>query len=853
MVMNGIMRLVWTYLYRCQESGSTTTSKLETIMKNFFPANRSAVYPASEDAIRPLACIVHFILSRHPEFGRDLCMDLIQDGSAPERLTIVSQAILLSLHLQEREELRPSWPSTTDFALPPSSEDYPINADFLPSTLASKPSIQQFFDRYGPVLAATAAAAGNAVGKMSIFDEQWAYKSTAGAQHEEASYSYVIHKHGDITVAYPGQFTPHINLLKTCFQSWPRCLHSSSLTLGDAVDLLVRCTVHVDPGLAAAAGEALGRFVKDGTVPAAVSSGSTTTILQSSSMMILTVLGRYNAFLFSPMRVARECSGPRLLIEGAPLLELWATLVEDWVNGLVEKAQSKTNNHTSEDVIDDSESSSKLALARLNEVESGALFLISHQLLFIRRTGTRILRALGVLAPHLTPDPGETPMMMTSAGELQPLRIVELLHGKGMQWSWIEEQSEALESKDLLERVEQLLVLKSPSVLLQIAESSGESDRLLWRHFYPRFLQLQSEVGAMPPSLASLRETIIAATGKYVAIITHLAGLSLRAPSGFSSRSQGADGTRLLQDHSTLVGQWYAWIKILCATAILQESRPAQSGREHSRAPSDANSNFEKEKFSTTRGLFRYLTPFLDSEYLMFRDAAVLCVCIFPSAAYPQLLEDLSLLAGRQFYDDPRSKGTRRHERLHSAVARIYYLTAPFLEQQRSLNRQTALTHVLKFVRNTQTFLSSAEIRDKHQWQLLRRYFCGTVERLFDCLANLKDTDRFISSNMHLSLYRLCEEWCQLGPQQDAVRQRLVIMQRAASAAQDEWRDKSGRFQRDTAALSDAAVGALSSLCVRFFLDTCVQDETTDVRCSKGRFLHRMVPLVRPLSGSRSR
>ena len=41
---------------------------------------------------------------------------------------------------------------------------------------------------------------------------------------------------------------------------------------------------------------------------------------------------------------------------------------------------------------------------------------------------------------------------------------------------------------------------------------------------------------------------------------------------------------------------------------------------------------------------------------MLFRDAAVLCIRSFPSNAYPQLLEDSSLLASRQFYDDPRAK-----------------------------------------------------------------------------------------------------------------------------------------------------------------------------------------------------
>ena len=168
--------------------------------------------------------------------------------------------------------------------------------------------------------------------------------------------------------------------------------------------------------------------------------------------------------------------------------------------------------------------------------------------------------------------------------------------------------------------------------------------------------------------------------------------------------------------------------KILCATAILPDtSRPAytQLSCEHTRGLSDVS--FKREQLSTTRGLFRYRTPFLDSEYVLFQDVAVLCISSLPENAYPQLLEDLSLFAGRQFYDDPRSKivatlgleqnigllascqvyddgrsqsgssvllseHNRRQEWLHSAVACIYCITAHLLEHQRSSGRQAALS-----------------------------------------------------------------------------------------------------------------------------------------------------------------
>ena len=94
------------------------------------------------------------------------------------------------------------------------------------------------------------------------------------------------------------------------------------------------------------------------------------------------------------------------------------------------------------------------------------------------------------------------------------------------------------------------------------------------------------------------------------------------------------------------------------------------------------------------------------------------------------------------------------------------------------------------------------------------------MERLFDGLSALDGSERFIPGNMHLALYRLCEEWCSLGPQSDASKQRLIAMQRAVvtEASQSEASTALDGFKRETQLLSHAAVGALASLCVRDFL-----------------------------------
>ncbi|KAJ3514095.1 hypothetical protein NLJ89_g2574 [Agrocybe chaxingu] len=832
-VMNGLMRLVWTYLYRCQESASTTMTKLENLLKHFFPPNRNTVFPG-EEMSEPLTYTIHFILSRHPEYGRELCLELLQEPTitilqksgnissalSHERTAIVVNAILLSLHSTEREVLTPSWPSGSDFTILPSKEDYPSSSGYIPTSIM-KPGLQDFLSRIQTMLAAIAVHCGNSVGYMSVYDDQWSYARVNPAYEE--SNSYTVRRHpADIVVAYPNALLPHISLLNTCFQAWPRFAHPS-IALPDAIDMLLRGVMHVEPMVAESATAALKRFMDD-------------------DFNAIQVIGRFNLFMFSPNRICHESSF-KLLLEYPPLLNLWVDIVDDWVRNIIRR-----------DI--DTFPQGEQIIARCVEIEAASLFLLSHGTGNIQAAGVKVVRLLGALATHLTSS--------TSFASANLLYIVERLQGKRPGEAYLTGYDDLLDKSEQ-SRLDQWRKFKGEEVALRIADSTNEKDRKLWRYVYPAFLQ-----GCMkhsPSTLAMLREGMIAAVSRYHPSISHLAGLSSRMPQGLSARNPAEkDGYKLVVDNKGLIDQWHMWVKILSATAIPPDSsRPALTsiGRDHTRAGSDVS--FERERYMTTRGLFRHLTPFLDSEYTLFRDTAVLCISSFPANAYPYLLEDLSLLAGRQFYDDPRAKAvttpgleqnfgllasrqaydetrsrsgssaiqserTRRQERLHSAVARIYCITAHLLEQQRSSARQAALSNILKFVRNTQTFLSAPEMRDNPTLHRLRRYFCGIVERLFDGLAALKDSDRFIPSLMHLTLYHLCEDWCQVGPQSESAKRRFAAMQKAIESVEGDNRSSVQRFRHEASLLSQASVGALAALCQKAFFppDQSASSPTTE-------------------------
>jgi hypothetical protein len=434
----------------------------------------------------------------------------------------------------------------------------------------------------------------------------------------------------------------------------------------------------------------------------------------------------------------------------------------------------------------------------------------------------KLLRLLRRVAIHFS-------SLLKMGAETPRPRIIDALYDKSQTDMVLESFNHVLEPDDV--RRAKLWRDSTEDALLGVADSDDIRDRTLWQWVFPGIMQtLMTESSERQPySLWILRDTLIAAASRFHHTIAVMAGLVPKMPppqprAGTVER----ESSKFLGENKSLPDQWYMWTKVLSSIAVFVDNRPTLVERTHSRAPSDAS--FDRERLTTTRGLIRYLTPFLDSEHSLFRDAAVFCISSFPATGYSQLLEDLGLLLHRQLLDDPRigdlrqkaaqnfhpDRG-RRQERLFTAVARIYFLTAHYLQDQRCPVRQAALAPILRFVRSTQSFLTSTESRDNFKLQRLRRYFCGTVERLFDGLCTVSDTDRFIPAKTHLSLYRLCEEWCQLGHQSETAKQRLVYMQRSATEAVSSPSERGEAvvlFQKETKLLSKAATAAMASLCV---------------------------------------
>ena len=167
-------------------------------------------------------------------------------------------------------------------------------------------------------------------------------------------------------------YTSHINILRTCFESWS-CLYHASISLSDATDImmLLHGVIHVETTLCDAASEASRRFMLDRN-------------------NALTIISRFHHFLFSPSHIS-EGPSTRLLVEVPQLLYLWFSVVDNWVKSLLQ--QPKEFLVKEEQTI----------MTRLREIESGAVFLMVHEQWPIHSSGVKIICWLGELLSQLAP------------------------------------------------------------------------------------------------------------------------------------------------------------------------------------------------------------------------------------------------------------------------------------------------------------------------------------------------------------------------------------------------------------------------------------------------------------------
>jgi hypothetical protein len=782
--------LLWVYLNRCtEESSAAVTKALDTIVQAMFPPRQRFLQP-SDVGLDVFAGILHLILLKHFDYGRDLVLQLLAEdrlgekarGSVsagseelgtPERFTVAIRAVLLTLYALENDIKTPSFPTTTAFGSVTFGTDYPSSGEALPEAVLARSGVSDLVQRLNPILSTIALVADRGVGALTLFDDGINLsRSVRPADALEAGYYAVDHTL--LRCRIRAEYRPSIALLRAVFDAWPRLLRSS-IGIGKTLQIISRGVAHVDPGVTAAATAALKRVAQEPGRGEAVAAG-------------------FARFLTGDKSVNRaQHVGVRAYeVEVLRLVQTWVDVLDIWLAEVQRVPEAERPS-----ISDDS----------LAELDSTALFFLASVSIPVRKLAVIALQKLGQVQDSSAPtdDPPERAIsfLETAGRSIEPATLIP---------------AAALSAAEVT-RLESFTRPVPADFILQWAESASPIDEHFWYLCYPQVVQrLQLRA---PDTMRRFRSLV----GRvFLDWKTNIIESARRAASGPAARSAMTHSARTSTEH-LLSEQWRILVTVLCATTTPTGDSSAASARASAQAI-----DVEAERLSSSKHLFQQIIHFLYSENALFRDAAVTALGHIAQPTLNDLLDTLQRLMSH-IYDSAQAPPIRAAKPatptqtrqpqaeitdLYTAAAHVFERISPLIKDTRSLGDLKLMSAVIQFVDRTLRYLS--ERADNPHLHPLRRYFCIVVQNLADGVAIVGDPDRHLGRDLRAAIFKQCDQWSNLGRRAEVAQARESKLLNSIDDSLFNSRDRSAviaSVSNHAKHLSVAAADAMAALCVR--------------------------------------
>ncbi|SPO19985.1 related to TAO3 - Transcriptional Activator of OCH1 [Ustilago trichophora] len=845
-VLNAAVRLLWAYAFRCHESHTNTHKKLENFFRIWFPANRRSLNP-SDSSPDPFIMMVHYALYRHFDFGRELLLNFLchsalggstlslqSDVLTGQRMTIAIRAILLTLDAHVKGE-SPPFPCGADFhrfdfdTLPEGC------GDELPESFKyPKTEIGEAQNQFNDLICKIALLCDHQISDMTIFDARIhlfarsspnaAASTTERAILERDGLTWRFHRAAMLMAAYPRENQSFSDLLRACFESWPRCL-SPNISFSSVLGVLFRAHFSADPDLSRASARALRRIASQRP------GGSSA------------VVSGFMRWIFRMDTAFWEIHPKQVLV--MPKIEeairLWIDFLQIWLAEL--RIQNSQADQGQTGPLKGFEMERTSAWALMDEVEAYALFLLCSASRPLRSLAIEVLRLIAVLDDaFLSPSRRAAAEQARAQGEEEePTRIVHLLDMPCQDF---------LDANDphlSWHQINHLARWKSPdrsTSLKTIAESEREVEQSLWFRALPLFLRMSLD--RFPTTVAVFRSYITNRVLEMDHVAVYAADISNRAPahtmtSATLSKSQAASaasaslhsstsmaslrdaaaaGTAGQAEHLLMAQHWRYYVLALCTTTTSTEGSRGGVVGNHRRKSSEPETG---ERMISARDLFQKLVPFLASDNEVFQEAVVFALGNINENHYLALLETMQALSGTLTDDfKVRSvartglKRNRRLDRLRTALAHVLQLTAPHMEALDHLDNPKMIAIIHTWVKETFIFLTDREIYRDWEFHSLRRYFCGVTQHFFDGLAKRGQADAYFPSETRLRMFRIFCDWHSYSTVSGDGRSKLAnLLSKAAEQQKDgQARERAVKtLNYETQALSYQAGCAMASLC----------------------------------------
>jgi hypothetical protein len=755
--LNGIIQLLWAYLHRCQESHASVAKRLDPLIRAFFPAGRRPVYPP-DCPIEMAACVPHYIAFRHFELGVDTITALFasaasdsapMDTYAPERLTIGLRAVMRTLDCFERN-VDPSLPPspTDDEGLQALETSTSVACGPLPEAMLARAGLRGLLETVTSAVARIVNVSDRAFQYSTILDDASVLPSNSNGVYSPDRELHITRRHGGFTVSYPRDRQPYFDLQRACFDSWPRCLRAESADF-KPVDLLLRALVHVDPDVCASARAALERLAKLG-----------------GGLDVVRAAGR---FVCRSEFVYREVTTLQLGTTGKLewLLGTWLTLLDIWLAQLKTVVAPKASASLEagppgrqragtqsqaaaqpEADIDPRESWSLIA-----DIEAAALVLLCSGPVQLRRQAFEALRLAIALEDLLTEWTTSRGLVVTAISGKRILRVLEMQAHLLVD---LDEERVPSQERSRLQRWRKL-----PDGLVRVGESESAFDFGLWQMTLGSAFAACLE--ASPVAVEAARPLLAARVLRLYQVSSAAAGLIPSRQPPQTPTSKGAVAPQpAASDNGFLADHWRTHLTALCAITT---------------APGSADSTSMKSDGQITSGaeLIRLIIPFLASEQTGLRDAVVTGLGNVHPALYRNLLDGVQSIV-RHLAEDrrvrqqqgPGARRTRRFDRLHTSVARIFELSSRLLRKPEALGPPTEslLGPLLYYVKETVAYLRDPEALEDSAALGMRRAFCNTVRAVTEYCTDQAIVAQWLPPDLQFDLFGLFDVWSfrPLGP-----------------------------------------------------------------------------------------
>ncbi|PWN51484.1 hypothetical protein IE53DRAFT_48994 [Violaceomyces palustris] len=831
-VMNSAVRILWVYVFRCHESNATTAKRLESFFRLWFPSNRDAVIP-SDGANDPHILMVHFVLYRHFDFGRDLVLQFLRQTTlsgktlslqphslSRQRMIIAIRAILLTLdsYVKEEQPALPSNPNFTHYDLDVSRDGL---GDELPSSFSyPRMEIGDAQATFNDLIGKVALICDHQLSELTLFDEKAVLSRGTGSSGNPSAgerqtldregFVWKSHPLSKLVVAYNRENQPYCDLLRACFDSWPRCL-SPNITLSSILSVLFRAHYSSDPRLADASSDALRRIA-----------------MQRKGGSALVVAG-FMRWIFRPETAFWEIHPSQtLLLHKIELsVKLWIEFLNAWLTEL--RAHPSEPSGSATPGLKGFEMERTSAWAIIDEVEAYGIFLLCSGWRPLRRQAIQVLRLVTALDDAFLSPARKTAMEADrDAGEEQePSRVIHLLDMGADSFIAEEEATQASWSSYGSFQAEPLTRLQQK--LGSLAASDSANDHSLWQKAIPQFLKMCLD--RFPTTVAVFRSYVTNRILGMDQAIAIAAGTIPRLPNNpsagngaskvtlsFSASSPGPGA--LTQEQILMCEHWKFYILALCMTTTSTDGSRGGVLASHRRQPSEGETG---ERVIAARDLFQKLMPFLASSQTRFKDAVVTALGSINDNLYRTLLDVIQAISS-QLNEEFKSrsvarsghKRNKRHERLRIAVGQILHLTSHHILKESNFADRHLVQIILTWVAETFAFLTDREIRQDWEFHRLRRFFCAVVEDFFDAIAKSGDTERYFTFDVRSRMFRALKDWhsysqtCEEGPSKLA-----NLLANAAERIRDEKvREQTVILLRnETQSLAYQACRAMAALC----------------------------------------